>query len=104
MKNGPFEGKLTRFVTSLVLPVDPSRTGECIRCGACCKFLVKCPFLRPSEDDPGSFKCRAYFLRPPQCRKYPRTKSEQIHHPCGYRFGDDVGARAPGAEEERSGR
>ncbi len=103
MKNGPFEGKLTRFVTSLVLPVAPSRTGECNRCGACCKFLVKCPFLRSSEDDPGSFKCKAYFLRPPQCRKYPRTKSEQIHHPCGYRFGDDVGARAPGAEEERSG-
>lgn len=91
MKNGPFDGKLTRFVTSLVLPVDPSRTGECERCGACCRFLVKCPFLRPSKEDPGSFECKAYFLRPLQCRKYPRTKREQIHHPCGYRFeGDGV--------------
>lgn len=103
MKNGPFDGKLTRFATSLVLPVDPSRTGECNRCGACCKFLVRCPFLRPSKKDPGSFECRAYFLRPPQCRKYPRTRKEQIHHPCGYRFVDDTQDRSPEIREEQSG-
>jgi len=89
MKNYPFDGKLTRFATSLALPVDSTRTGECNRCGACCRFLVKCPFLRPSKDGSGSFECKAYFLRPLQCRKYPRTKKEQIHLPCGYRFDGD---------------
>jgi hypothetical protein len=26
------------------------------------------------------------MIRPIQCRKYPRTKKEQIHQPCGYHF------------------
>ena len=86
--SGPFDGKVTRFFTSLVLPVDPKRTGECMRCGACCKFLVKCPFLEYENGDPKSPRCKAYLIRPLQCRKYPRTKEEQIHLPCGYRFED----------------
>lgn len=86
MANGPFGGKVRRFATSLVLLVDANRIGECNRCGACCRFLFKCPFLKASEDDPNSFSCRAYIIRPPQCRKYPRSKSEQIHQPCGYLF------------------
>lgn len=85
-EHGPFDGKLMRFATSLVLPVDRDRVGECMRCGACCKFLVSCPFLKPAKDDPEAFECRAYLIRPPQCRKYPRSKKEQIHQPCGYRF------------------
>ena len=85
-KSGPFDGKVKRFFTSLVLPVGASRTGECSRCGACCKFLVKCPFLKYENGDPNSPKCGAYIIRPVQCRKYPRTKSEQIHQPCGYSF------------------
>jgi len=84
--NGPFDGKLRRFATSLVLPVDKNRSGECLRCGACCKFLFECPFLRTSRTRPGSYECAAYSLRPPQCRKYPRVAAEQIHQPCGYRF------------------
>jgi len=83
-KSGPFDGKVTRFFTSLVLPVDKTRTGECDRCGACCEFLVKCPFLK--RDDSGLPRCSAYVFRPLQCRKYPRSAAEQIHHPCGYRF------------------
>jgi hypothetical protein len=86
--HGPFDGKLKRFATSLVLPIDRNRAGECKRCGACCKFLVECPFLRPARDDPNAYECRAYLVRPLQCRKYPRTKAEQIHEPCGYRFSD----------------
>jgi Fe-S-cluster containining protein len=88
MAKGPFDGKLRRFGTSLVLPVDAKRSGECMRCGACCKFLVRCPFLKYEEGNPNSASCRAYAIRPLQCRKYPRTKAEQIHHPCGYRFDD----------------
>ncbi len=85
--NGPFDGKLRRFVTSLVLPVSKDRTGECSRCGACCRFLVACPFLKTIDNPPG-FRCTAYIIRPPQCRKYPRSKKEQVHQPCGYSFKD----------------
>lgn len=81
-------GKLKRFATSLVLPVDETRSGECQRCGACCKFGVVCPFLRQAEDGSNAYYCSAYKIRPLQCRKYPRSKDEQIHHPCGYTFGD----------------
>ncbi len=81
-------GKLRRFATSLLLPVDKSRTGECLRCGACCKFGVICPFLKEKEDGSHSFYCSAYKVRPLQCRKYPRSKEEQIHQPCGYSFRD----------------
>jgi Fe-S-cluster containining protein len=88
LAKGPFDGKVRRFATSLVLPVDTRRTGECKRCGACCKFLVTCPFLKFDEGDPNSASCKAYAIRPLQCRKYPRSKEEQIHHPCGYRFDD----------------
>jgi hypothetical protein len=87
-KDGPFDGKLKRFATSLVLPIDPNRAGECNRCGACCMFLVRCPFLKFEPGNPDSASCRAYRIRPPQCRKYPRTKDEQIHQPCGYYFKD----------------
>lgn len=86
MANGPFDGKIKRLATSLILPVDARRAGECVRCGACCKFLVKCPFLKYDEGNPNSASCRAYAIRPPQCRKYPRSKKEQIHLPCGYYF------------------
>lgn len=81
-------GKLRRFATSLVLPVDSGRTGECLRCGACCKFVVVCPFLKQNPDDQNSYFCSAYKLRPLQCRKYPRSKDEQVHQPCGYVFKD----------------
>jgi Fe-S-cluster containining protein len=87
---GPFDGKATRFATSLALPVDKNRTGECNRCGACCMFLVRCPFLKFEDGKPNSASCRAYLIRPPQCRKYPRTKGEQIHQPCGYIFRDST--------------
>lgn len=83
-KSGPFDGKVTRFFTSLLLPVDKARTGECSRCGACCEFLVRCPFLK--QDSSGAARCGAYIVRPPQCRKYPRSAEEQIHQPCGFRF------------------
>lgn len=83
---GPLKGKGKRFATSLVLPVDENRAGECANCGACCKFLFRCPFLRAAEGGKGTYRCTVYPIRPPQCRKYPRTRLEQIHHPCGYYF------------------
>jgi hypothetical protein len=87
-REGPFDGKMKRLATSLVLRVDPNRDGECKRCGACCMFLVRCPFLKFEDGKPNSASCKAYMIRPLQCRKYPRTKKEQIHQPCGYFFKD----------------
>jgi Fe-S-cluster containining protein len=89
MAKGFSNGKLRRFATSLVLPVDKGRSGECKRCGACCKFGVVCPFLKQTGDNPGAYYCSAYRFRPLQCRKYPRSKKEQIHQPCGYVFKDE---------------
>lgn len=76
--------KLKRFLTSL-LPVAENRRGECNRCGACCKLPFPCPFLRFDEE--GLSACSAYLVRPPSCRKYPRTESEQLTpETCGYYF------------------
>lgn len=76
--------KLKRAFTSL-LPMDPSRQGECNRCGACCKLPVPCPFLR--FDARGLSSCAVYYARPPSCRKYPRTAAENVTPAtCGYFF------------------
>ena len=71
--------KVQRTVTAL-LPVDETRIGYCRKCGQCCRFAFECPFL-------GEEKCAIYSLRPPQCRKYPRTEEESIVRDCGFTFG-----------------
>jgi Fe-S-cluster containining protein len=79
-----WSAKIKRTFTS-ILPVDKGRRGKCIRCGACCKLPNVCPFF--SVDDEGLAVCKAYLLRPLNCRKYPRTKSELITaESCGYTF------------------
>jgi uncharacterized protein len=76
--------KARRTVTS-VLPVDPSRQGECVQCGACCRLPNPCPFLK--SDAKGGFRCVIYGLRPLNCRRYPRTAAEHItDDTCGFRF------------------
>lgn len=76
--------KLKRTLTCL-LPVSKTRTGSCVQCGACCKLGIDCPFLRTKPD--GSGYCAIYCLRPPNCRKYPRSASEHItRDTCGFSF------------------
>lgn len=76
--------KLRRFATSL-LPVADNRRGSCNRCGECCKLPFPCPFLR--FDAEGSSMCAVYHLRPPSCRKYPRTAAEHVtQEVCGFWF------------------
>jgi hypothetical protein len=78
------KNKLKRLTTSL-LPVANNRRGECNRCGQCCKLPYPCPFLRYDEE--GLSRCAVYSLRPPTCRKYPRTASENVTpETCGYYF------------------
>jgi Fe-S-cluster containining protein len=76
--------KAKRTITS-VLPVSERRKGTCINCGACCKLPNICPFLEYRAD--GKSYCTIYPIRPLNCRKYPRTKSEFITaDTCGFRF------------------
>jgi Fe-S-cluster containining protein len=76
--------KFKRIATS-ILPVDKNRKGTCKRCGACCKLPNTCPFL--SFDAQDKAVCKIYWLRPLNCRKYPRSKSELITaDTCGYNF------------------
>lgn len=85
--------KLKRLLTSL-LPVDAGRHGSCNRCGECCRLPYPCPFLRYDED--GLSRCSVYRLRPPSCRKYPRTATENLTPAtCGFHFperGDPIPA------------
>lgn len=92
--------KAQRFTTSL-LPIDAGRRGECNRCGECCKLPFPCPFLR--YDDQGLSSCAVYHARPPSCRKYPRTASENVTpETCGYYFVDvtEIGRATPATELE----
>ncbi|MEA1049642.1 hypothetical protein U5801_07455 [Lamprobacter modestohalophilus] len=92
--------KVQRFVTSLLLPVDAGRRGDCNRCGACCKLPYPCPFLR--VDAEGLSSCAVYYARPPSCRKYPRTVSENVTPAtCGYYFVDvtEIGRAQPATEQ-----
>ena len=76
--------KLKRFLTSW-LPVSSNRRGSCTNCGACCQLPFPCTFLKYREN--GDSYCAIYAVRPPSCRKYPRTASEFITTEiCGYRF------------------
>ena len=66
------------------------RTGECRRCGACCRLVVKCVFF--FHDDDGLPACRAYgAFRFPNCTKFPIDHRDIAdrdriapHEPCGY--------------------
>lgn len=76
--------KIKRTFTS-VLPVSEKRTGKCLNCGQCCRLPVRCLFLKYSKD--GNSCCSIYPLRPLNCRKYPRTRSEHITtDTCGFAF------------------
>lgn len=46
----------------------------------------RCTFLKTDED--GKSRCSIYRVRPPNCRKFPRTESQLSHvnEVCGYSF------------------
>jgi hypothetical protein len=79
-----WSAKLKRTLTCL-LPVSTDRKGHCVHCGACCKLPNVCPFIKTGPD--GKIYCSIYPIRPLNCRKYPRTKSELITaETCGHSF------------------
>jgi Fe-S-cluster containining protein len=79
--------KIKRTFTSL-LPIDKNRTGECNGCGDCCKLPFRCIFLNDMPD--GTSRCSIYNVRPPNCRKFPRSRSqwETVKDNCGFQFPD----------------
>jgi hypothetical protein len=65
-------------------PVDKRRYGKCKRCGACCKFMFRCPFLKYVN---GKAACKIQPVKWWTCSKYPLNEKE--HHTrdvCGYKF------------------
>lgn len=76
--------KLARMVNS-IYPIAENRRGECIDCGECCKLPITCPFLGYRSN--GKSYCAIHQLRTPNCRKYPRTETENITQLiCGFWF------------------
>lgn len=77
--------KLHRTATA-VLPVHRGRKGSCNGCGACCKLPFRCTFLKEKED--GSYFCGIYQIRPPNCRKFPRTADDLklVQDTCSFSF------------------
>ena len=59
------------------------RTGECRKCGKCCRLLFRCPFLRRDRS------CRIYGrMRPGSCSAFPidERDSGAVGGDCGYSF------------------
>jgi hypothetical protein len=84
LKKNNQPAKIKRTLTS-ILPVDKNRTGQCKHCSACCKLPNRCPFLETDEHNKSV--CKIYSVRPPACRKYPRSPSEHITtDSCGFSF------------------
>ena len=83
-KRNTWSAKVKRILTS-ILPIAKNRKGKCIDCGECCKLPNKCYFLKYKKN--GKSYCSIYSIRPLNCRKYPRTKYEQItKDTCGFWF------------------
>ncbi|OGZ32991.1 MAG: hypothetical protein A3I88_01625 [Candidatus Portnoybacteria bacterium RIFCSPLOWO2_12_FULL_39_9] len=83
-KRNTWSAKFVRFFTAF-LPVAENRAGKCIRCGRCCQFFFRCPFLRYDREEKSY--CVIYPIRLPACRVYPRNKKEWLtQDTCGFRF------------------
>ncbi len=81
---GHVAGKLRRGYVALMRPelVESGirqRSGDCKRCGTCCHFVYKCPFLLDGT-------CIIYEKRPRQCREFPVLPQDLkgMENICGY--------------------
>jgi hypothetical protein len=83
----------TRRGRAYIQKMERHRRGECERCGACCRLLHRCLFLR-FED--GLAVCAIHTRRPANCRIFPADTGDladrnQIapDRPCGFSFVKD---------------
>jgi hypothetical protein len=73
-----------------ILRSHARRRGECVRCGACCKLMFRCPWL----DESGALPvCVRHETRPMNCRVYPIDEADLADRDvimpdkkCGYSF------------------
>ena len=89
-------GKVRRFIRANIYTEKNEqllarRQGECNRCGACCKILLRCPFLIETPADATGkvvYSCGIYGDHFNQCRIYPLVPAdlEEVEEPCGYTF------------------
>lgn len=100
LKTLQLRGKVRRFIQATVLAQDTdallaTRSGECNRCGACCKILFRCPFL--GTDAEGQYVCRIYEKRFEQCRLFPLHPQDLREvEECSYTFEEEaVAAQEP---------
>jgi len=78
---------LTKFRKEFVKQQMAKRKGACKRCGACCKILFKCPYLRYNSE--GLAECTIYEKRFEQCDKFPIDNRDFENIPgteCGFYY------------------
>jgi len=91
---------LVRFQRKRVQRMLERRRGHCLRCGACCKLLIRCPAY---DESGGMPRCRLYDNRPGACGLFPLDESDlrdrdivQPRTKCGYTFSDSLGGNGNG--------
>jgi len=95
--NQLFRGKIRRFFLAhtrrgrdYIHRLEERRRGECIRCGACCQLLHRCPVLKWEK---GLAVCTIHKYRPANCRIFPVDSRDLADRdqiapdlPCGFSF------------------
>ena len=72
---------LVHFRAGYVRRQAELRSGECSRCGKCCRILYRCPMLAEGNH------CQIYGKRPQQCRQFPIDARDLKDVPeCSFRF------------------
>ena len=73
---------LSKFRRWHVEHMKRTRRGECRRCGACCRFLFKCPYLENGSH------CTIYPRRFEQCSNFPIDHRDlrYFEENCGFYF------------------
>ena len=74
---------LTTFRMRYVEGQALHRKGKCTQCGACCRFVYRCPYLTRDR------LCGVYASRrPASCTRFPIDERDLREVPagCGYRF------------------
>lgn len=97
-------GKIRRFYYHKFKPsyIEKNiirRKGDCIRCGACCQLLFKCPFLTYEDNREMNRTattlavCEIHEKRPGNCRHFPIDERDLrdrdfvlLNKKCGFSF------------------
>jgi hypothetical protein len=89
----PRRSRENRFRKEWVQSNIARRTGQCHRCGACCRMGFRCPSLKYDAD--GQALCEIYDKRTnASCRDFPMSERDLTERdkvctrPCGFSFAD----------------